>query len=103
MRSHAQNTIARRKAGEVLRVIRNALAHGNVIYLDEQGFEKRHATVQFLAFLSRYEEDEVSRKHSETYRLVTTTEEGFLAFIKSWAKWLSSIEPDQRLVFVETA
>jgi hypothetical protein len=99
MNMDADNTIAERKTNVVLRVIRNALAHGNVIYLDENGFETVGATVQYLAFLSRYEETREQRKGSETYRLVATTEEDFLSFVKCWAHWLSGFAPDERLVF----
>ena len=97
MDSAAENTMYRRCNGEVLRVIRNALAHGNVVFLDRDGFENRDAEVHFLAFLSRYEETEEQRKKSETYRLVATTEESFLSFVKAWAKWLSQFEADKRL------
>ncbi|MGC2223361.1 MAG: hypothetical protein WA624_13875 [Methylocella sp.] len=103
MGADAGNTIDERKTDAVLRVIRNALAHGNVIYLDKDGFETVGATVQYLAFLSRYEETEEQRKQSETYRLVATTEEGFLAFVKCWASWLNGFPPDVRLVFSNAA
>ena len=84
-------------------MVRNALAHGNVIYLDKDGFETIGATVQYLAFLSRYEETAEQREHSETYRLVATTEESFLAFVKCWANWLNALPPDVRLVFSDAA
>jgi hypothetical protein len=103
MRADAENTIGQRKTDAVLRVIRNALAHGNVIYLDKDGFETVGATVQYLAFLSRYEETVEQREHSETYRLVTTTEEGFLTFVKCWANWLNGFPPDVRLIFSNAA
>jgi hypothetical protein len=38
-----------------------------------------------LAFLSRYEETGEERDAQETYRLVVTTEENFLHFVKAWA------------------
>jgi hypothetical protein len=55
MLPEALNRIADCKAGKVLRVIRNALAHGNVVYLNATGFEVSGTKVQFLAFLTRYE------------------------------------------------
>src|SRR5437868_1801593 len=66
----AKNTIAFRNAGQVVRVIRNSLAHGNIVYLNAQGLEVEGTKVAFLAFLSRYEETEESRKLAETYRLL---------------------------------
>jgi len=83
---------------DVLRVLRNALAHGNVVYLDEKGLEVKGAKVQYLAFLSRYEETPEDREKSETYRLVATTEEQFLSFVKQWAKWLTTLPADDKLV-----
>src|SRR5580704_6901915 len=88
------NSVQYRKADDVLRVIRNALAHGNIVYLNERGFEQRDTKLQFLGFLSRYEE---AKEASETYRLVTTTEDEFLRFVKVWAKWVSNFRDDNRL------
>jgi hypothetical protein len=91
MSDPAVNTIDAQSAEDVLRVIRNALSHGNIVYLDETGFETHGAKVQYLAFLSRYEESEEQRRESETYRVLSIAEEGFLAFVKAWGQWLDSI------------
>lgn len=82
------NTIQKRTVGEVFRVLRNALAHGNIIYLDENGWESEGARVQHIAFLSRYEETEEQRAASETYRLMTVRETDFLPFVRAWALWV---------------
>lgn len=82
------NTIQRRSVGEVFRVLRNALAHGNIIYLDENGVETENARVQHIAFLSRYEENDEQRAAAETYRLVTVREIDFLPFVRAWAHWV---------------
>ena len=97
MAKGADNTIVDRTLEDVLRVIRNALAHGNVVYLDRYGRDHPGKKVEFLAFLSRYEESEEQRAISETYRLVATTEECFLSFVKVWARWLTKFPPDDRL------
>ncbi len=97
MEARAKNSLPGRKAGEVLRVIRNALAHGNVVYLNEKGFEQRGTKLQFLGFLSRYEETEEQKAQAQTYRLVTATEDEFLRFVKLWAKWVSQFRDDDRL------
>ncbi len=86
--SDEANTIRRRRIGEVFRVLRNALAHGNIVYLDEQGWETEGARVQHIAFLSRYEESEEQRAAAETYRLVTVRETDFLPFVRAWAHWV---------------
>ena len=81
----------------MLRVLRNALAHGNIIYLDKNGQEIAGNRMVYMAFLSRYEETETQREEAETYRVVITTEEAFLHFVKSWAEWIGSLELDRRL------
>ncbi len=96
-RSAEANTIQARKAGEVLRVLRNALAHGNIIYLDEEGQEKPGNQMVYMAFLSRYEETAGQREQGETYRVVITTEEAFLQFVKSWAVWIGGLDLDRRV------
>lgn len=84
------NTVDRRRVGEVFRVLRNALAHGNIVYLDERGRETAGERVQHIAFLSRYEETPEQREADETYRMVTVRETDFLPFVRAWAFWVAS-------------
>jgi hypothetical protein len=91
------NTIARRNAGEVIRVLRNALAHGNIIYLDKDGREIAGNVMIYMAFLSRYEETAEQRDKAETYRVVVTTEDAFLRFVKAWARWVSGFPLNDRV------
>jgi hypothetical protein len=88
------NTINQRKAEEVIRMLRNALAHGNIIYLDKNGREVAGNRMADMAFLSRYEENEEQRKLATTYRVVVTSENEFLRFVKAWASWVSSFPLD---------
>lgn len=90
----APNTIGEKKAEDVLRVLRNALAHGNIIYLDQDGVEKPGATLRYLGFLSRYEESEIKREESETYRLIAVAPHHFLEFVKDWATWVAGLSPE---------
>jgi hypothetical protein len=96
--SEEANTIGRRRAIEVLRVLRNALAHGSIVYLDEDGHEVAGARVEWLGFLSRYEETPEQREAGETYRLVAAREADFLNFVKAWATLIGQlgIEDDLR-------
>ena len=109
MHGSAHNEIASATVDKVIRVIRNALAHGNIIYLDETGFEREGAQVQYLAFISRYDDPietcpDCGRKRERivegvggerpTHRVVTVTEEGFLAFLRFWASWLQQFKGD---------
>jgi hypothetical protein len=97
MAAEAKNVVSKSMVSKVLRVIRNALAHGNVVYLNADGFEAGESRVQYLGFLSRYEETPEEREKTETYRLVATTEDEFLRFVKQWAAWVSGFQDDDRL------
>jgi hypothetical protein len=92
------NTIKQRKAEEVIRVLRNALAHGNIIYLDKDSREIAGNRMAFMAFLSRYEETEEQRELAKTYRVVVTSEDEFLRFVKAWASWVSSFPLDSTVL-----
>lgn len=97
------NTIGKRKAEKVIRVLRNALAHGNIIYLDTDGREIAGNPVVYLAFLSRYEETEERRDIATTYRVVVTSGDEFLRFVKAWARWVGSFPLDRDCGVLEAA
>jgi hypothetical protein len=88
------NTIKERRAEKVIRVLRNALAHGNIIYLDKEGREIVGNRMVYLAFLSRYEETKEQCELATTYRVVITSEDEFLRFLKTWARWVGSFRLD---------
>lgn len=77
------NTIDRCRAAEVLRALRNALAHGSIVYLNKHGHEVVGARVEWLGVLSRYEETREQREAGEIYRLVAVREADFRAFVKA--------------------
>lgn len=98
--SAGADTMGRRSIGEVLRVLRNALAHGNIVYLDPARNETPGLPVRYIAFLSRYEE--LAPKSGaggvaipETYRVVIVPDEDFIAFLKDWARWLMRYAADE--------
>lgn len=90
----AKNTIGDRKADDVLRVLRNALAHGNIVYLDHNGVERAGANLEFLGFLSRYEETEAHGSAAVTYRLIAVKPRHFIEFLKDWASWVAGLSPE---------
>lgn len=92
----ATNVIGKKSASEVLRAIRNALAHGNIVYLNKDGREQEGTQLHFLALLSRYEETPEQKEASETYRLIVTTEDEFLRFVKCWARWIADLAREDR-------
>jgi hypothetical protein len=81
------NCIATRSASEVLYVLRNALAHGNIINLDAKGHEEKGSSrVKHLAFLSRCEAELAAEN---TYHVVIVKEADFLPFNKAWENWVA--------------
>jgi hypothetical protein len=83
-------------ANIILRTIRNALAHGNIVYLDKNGYETAGNRLVYLAFLSRHD-------GGKGYRVAIFDEEGFLAFLKAWIGWIKAFPPERALVFAEAA
>jgi hypothetical protein len=83
-------------ANTVLRTIRHALAHGNIVYLDQDGYDTVGSRLAFLAFLSKHES-------GKGYRVAIFDEETFLAFLKAWIGWLQTFPPERQLAFGEAA
>ena len=100
---HAANIVEAKPVTEILRILRNALAHGNIIYLNKNGREVPGERMEFIAFLSRYEETEAQRNVMETYRVLIIPEMDFLTFVKQWAGWIVAIPRDQQIVEVAPA
>ena len=71
----------------VLRTIRHALAHGNVVYLDKDGHEVPGNMVRYLACLSKHES-------GDGHRVVIFEEESFLSFLKAWIVSLQDFPPE---------
>ncbi|WP_206072723.1 hypothetical protein [Mesorhizobium temperatum] len=63
-------------------------------WTDEQG---RHPLSDDANTIKKRKADKVLRV-LRTYRVVVTTEEAFLHFVKSWADWMGSLDLDPRLV-----
>jgi hypothetical protein len=87
--SSEANTIGQCQVGKVFLVLRNALAHGNIVYLDQMGLETAGGRVQHIAFLSRYDGNAEQQEKDETYRLVVVRENDFLPFVQAWAHWVA--------------
>jgi hypothetical protein len=90
----AHDSIGGHAPENVIRLIRNALSHGNIIYLDNQWREREGERMQFMAFLTPYPDPEDARP---TFRLLVTGEEEFLHFVRSWAKWIGGFPLNRKL------
>jgi hypothetical protein len=93
---HPIKSAEEKDGNTVLRTIRHALAHGNVIYLDESGHEMPGNRLRYLAYLSKHES-------GSGHRVVIFDEETFLAFLKSWISWAQTFPPETELMLVEAA
>ena len=93
---HPINSTEEKDANTVLRTIRHALAHGNVVYLDENGHEEPGQVLRFLAFLSKHED-------GQSHRAVIFGEEDFLGFLKAWIAWIQTFPAQNKFVFEESA
>jgi hypothetical protein len=79
---------------QILKTVRHALAHGNVVYLNEMGHELPGDRVRYLAFLNR---------HKQRHRVAIFDEESFLGFLKAWIAWLQEFPPEVEFLFGEAA
>ncbi|MBS0412799.1 MAG: hypothetical protein JSR68_00350 [Proteobacteria bacterium] len=87
----ARNDIKEQNVENVLLTIRHALAHGNVVYLNEEGKETPGRQVTHMAFVAN------GRPGSSAYRVVIVEEQAFVEFLKAWARWLSDYQIDSTL------
>lgn len=88
----AQNDIKNQDAKNVLLTLRHALAHGNVVYLNEDGIETPGRRVTHLAFVSE------CRGRSDAYRVLIVEERAFIDFLRGWAEWVSHFNINSSLL-----
>lgn len=98
---HPIKSLEERDGKTVLKTTRNALAHGNIMYLDENGDQKPGNRLCYLAFLS--ERKGTDGRRVVGYRVVIFNEETFLIFLKGWITWLKDFPAETALVFSEAA
>lgn len=87
----AQNDIKEQDVENILLTLRHALAHGNVVYLNEEGCEAPGRRVTHLAFVSE------GRARDRAYRVLIVEENAFIEFLKSWAHWVEGFNMDSSL------
>jgi hypothetical protein len=71
-------------------IIRNAMAHGGIGYLDEQGRTSFGQPVKMYAFVSGKFDDAEPKKLTGVY-VLRIGEDNYRAFLRSWVSWLNSI------------
>jgi hypothetical protein len=93
---HPLRSSEKKDAKTVLRTIRSALAHGNVVYLDSDGQETPGNRVSYIALLDKHDDN-------VTHRAVIFDEEDFLLLVKRGVQWLKTFKPTQKFVFSQAA
>ncbi|MBF0269950.1 MAG: hypothetical protein HQL44_15300 [Alphaproteobacteria bacterium] len=94
---HPIDSTEEKDGNTILRAIRNALAHGNVVYLDKWGHETPGEKLTYLGFISKHESKQGN------YRVAIFDGEGFLEFLKGWIKWIASFPAETKFEFQEAA
>lgn len=79
----AARAAAEAPARDILLALRNALSHGGITYLDQNGDHADFAT-NMLGFAS------FARPHHPEFRLLRVEVPAFESFLGLWSKWLSS-------------
>ncbi|PVY89438.1 hypothetical protein C8C95_0241 [Acidovorax sp. 99] len=90
MRPGARNDIRAQTVENVLMTLRHALAHGNVVYLNEEGDEAPGRRVTHMAFVA-------DGRGTDAYRVIIVEEAAFVEFLKVWADWLAGYNIDSSL------
>ncbi len=90
MRPGARNDIKEQTVENVLMTLRHALAHGNVVYLNEEGDEAPGRRVTHMAFVA-------DGRGTAAYRVVIVEEMAFVEFLKAWADWLALYNTESSL------
>ena len=78
-------------AENLLKIIRNSLAHGSVMFLDEHGKSVEAGPVTKLAFVS------TDMKGEKDYRFLRVGMADFREFLQRWAKWLQTSGVEEAL------
>lgn len=86
------------QASQWLSVIRNALAHGGVIYLDEHGRSSHDAPVKMFGFVSgKFKGGPCPHQQEQTCRaervpvglnILRISEEDYRDFLRRWVDWM---------------
>jgi hypothetical protein len=73
--------------------LRNALAHGGIMYLDEFGRTSYGGPVSMYAFVSgRYDSDSCERpKPLNGVNILRIRQQAYLNFLERWVQWLSAV------------
>ena len=86
-------------AGKILCILRNALAHGGVVYLDEDGQQSEKPAAMF-GFVSSLREPEIACEGKANcegksvlkvvgWNILRVSDAAFIDFLATWSAWLT--------------
>jgi len=82
----ALHEAARMPASKWASCLRNALAHGGVVYLDAEGRQSHGQPTEHLAFVSGKPTED--RSSFEEIRVLRISRDDYIGFIRRWVEWL---------------
>jgi hypothetical protein len=85
----ASNDAGNMPVSEWAACLRNAISHGGIAFLNEQGFQVRGERTTTLAFVSgKYERDKLCRNRLIGIKVLKISEIAFKNFLNLWVDWL---------------
>jgi hypothetical protein len=86
----AINTASEMATSQWCSILRNAMAHGGIAYLDEFGRSSVGQPVKMCAFISGKYDDPGNRKRLTGLNVLRISEANYRAFLHKWVVWLQN-------------
>lgn len=93
----AANAAGDAQAQMIITHIRNALAHGNITYLDKDGGATDGPAAMYGFASAKYEKQQNGRSKVVGLHALRVNEDGFFKFIVAWADWIEKAGVAERL------
>jgi hypothetical protein len=77
--------------------LRNSLAHGGIMYLDEEGRQTYGGRATMLVFISARYPRRAGTQPPDQLRAMRIAEADFLMFLHNWTNWISAVGLSQAL------
>jgi len=88
-REDARVAASQTRTGFMMRHIRNALAHGGIVYLDSQGrMSDRHAEMLALVSATKIEREKDGKQKIPGLHISRVSQTDFRRFLLAWADWI---------------
>lgn len=95
--AEALGAAAELQVSEWASCLRNALAHGGVIYVDRDGRQSHGQPTEGFVFVSAKYPNRDTRQPPERLKILRVSEVDFRSFLRRWVEWLHSSGLSQAL------